>query len=446
MKTTLERRVHSVIIDDTHPLYERFDAMCWASRALYNSLNYELRQAFFDKDKKMPTVSSLRKKYRAEENQHWMALPSKVAREVALGLQRDWKSYWEKRKKGDVLARPPKYHKDKARRHIEFANDALTQTGKKDGHLTLTTLGKEMVIHLPCAYEKICSVRVLPVRKKYKIEVVYKIHVPVIEPVSDTKQVWAGGDLGVDNFLTVAIDNAVVKPLIISGKEVKSKNQYANKHSAQVRKNKTKRKGNHDKTIDWYVRSIWESRNSYIEGFIHNATSYIVEYLRAFGVTHFVVGWNKNWKSAKLDKETNPGMGKKNNQTFRSLPYRKFLTVLEYKLREAGIVYLETEESYTSKTSVIAGELPVKHDTYAARRVHRGLIKVKETGVCLNADVNGACQIVRKCKPEAFSWAEGVEGKAGLFSPVRVSVGGGCPTFMRESFLARKIEAGTFAA
>ena len=431
--STIERRVHSVLIDKNHPAYKTIDDMCWHSRALYNSMNYDLRQSFFDPKQKMPTIGSLRKQYRFDENEHWVSLPAKVAREVALQLGRDWKSYWEKRKNGDVLARPPKYHLHNSRRFIEFSVDAITKSGEKSGMLTLSTI-KDSIAPLPCKLEDVCSVRILPVRKKFKVEIVHKVKVPMIEDVSYEDEVWAGGDLGVDNFLTVTIDNAGIRPLIISGKDVKSRNQFANKHLSNVKRNKTYRKGNATRSVDDYIRNIWSSRNRYIDGFIHNATSYIVSYLKEFNVTHFVVGWNKGWKSNSV-KGKNKGMGRKNNQKFRSLPYRKFLTVLEYKLRDAGIVYLETEESYTSKTSVLAGEYPVEHEDYASVRIHRGLLKDKVTGVVMNADVNGACQIVRKRKPEAFSWADGVEGKAGLFSPVRVSVGGGCPKLHMESFL-----------
>lgn len=431
--SVIERRVHSVLIDKNHPAYKTIDDMCWNSRALYNSMNYELRQAFFDKDRKMPTIGQLRKKYRSDENRHWMALPSKVAREVALQLDRDWKSYWEKRKNGDVLARPPKYHLDKSRRFIEFSVDAITKAGEKDGMLSLSTI-KEFIAPLPCKLDDVCSVRILPVRKKFKVEIVYKVKISTLQDIPHEDEVWAGGDLGVNNFLTVTIDNAGIRPLIINGKDIKARNQFANKHSSNVDRDKINRKGNTSRSIDDYIRNVWNSRNSYVDGFIHNATSYIVSYLKAFNVTHFAVGWNKGWKSDSV-KGKNKGMGRKNNQKFRSLPYRKFLTVLEYKLRQAGIVYVETEESYTSKTSVLAGEYPVEHDNYASVRIHRGLLKDKKTGVVINADVNGACQIVRKRKLEAFSWADGVEGKVGLFSPVRVSVGGGCPKFHAESFL-----------
>lgn len=82
------------------------------------------------------------------------------------------------------------------------------------------------------------------------------------------------------------------------------------------------------------------------------------------------------------------------------------------------------QESYTSNTYVLAGELPVKHESYAATRVKRGYLKVKNTGAIINSDVNGACQIVRKCKPDAFPVkADGVEVWDGLLRPLKLYFG-----------------------
>ncbi|GGA21092.1 transposase [Okeania sp. KiyG1] len=53
---------------------------------------------------------------------------------------------------------------------------------------------------------------------------------------------------------------------------------------------------------------------------------------------------------------------------------------------------IETEESYTSKTSALDLEEPIKHETYGGKRVKRGLFK-SGTGIVINADVNGSLQI-----------------------------------------------------
>ena len=64
-------------------------------------------------------------------------------------------------------------------------------------------------------------------------------------------------------------------------------------------------------------------------------------------------------------------------------------------------------ESYTSGTSFLDNEQPCKENYDKSRRVHRGLF-VSNNGTKINADVNGAYQIMKKVIPDAF--AKGIEG------------------------------------
>lgn len=75
------------------------------------------------------------------------------------------------------------------------------------------------------------------------------------------------------------------------------------------------------------------------------------------------------------------------------------------------------EESYTSKCSFIDGEDMCHHDRYLGRRIKRGLFRSKE-GILINADLNGALNIIRKAVPNAF--AEGIE--AVVVPPTRTLV------------------------
>ena len=72
-----------------------------------------------------------------------------------------------------------------------------------------------------------------------------------------------------------------------------------------------------------------------------------------------------------------------------------------------GIKCIETEEGYTSGTSFLDNEEPTKENYDKKRRVYRGLF-VSKSGKTINADVNGAYQIMKKVVPDAFS--EGIEG------------------------------------
>ena len=119
-------------------------------------------------------------------------------------------------------------------------------------------------------------------------------------------------------------------------------------------------------------------------------------------ISVIVIGHNDEWKQ-KSD------MGKIVNQNFTQLPFNRLIEMIEYKSEEYGIAVVRTEESYTSGTSVIDGEAPIKQNYNKSRRVFRGLFKT-ESGVKINADVNGAYQIMKKVFPNEFS--DGIAGVA----------------------------------
>lgn len=101
-------------------------------------------------------------------------------------------------------------------------------------------------------------------------------------------------------------------------------------------------------------------------------------------------------------------MSKKSNQKFVSVPHDKLRWMLSYKVMVAGIDVIWQEESYTSKADCTAGDfIPVYgkvegHPVFSGRRVERGLYLCKD-GYCINADCNGAANILRKAFPDAWA-------------------------------------------
>jgi hypothetical protein len=82
----------------------------------------------------------------------------------------------------------------------------------------------------------------------------------------------------------------------------------------------------------------------------------------------------------------------------------RFIEMLRYKAELVGIRVVVSEASYTSKCSFLDLEPVGKRDVYAGKRVKRvkrGLFQAAN-GRRLNADVNGAYNILRKGVPDAF--------------------------------------------
>lgn len=128
---------------------------------------------------------------------------------------------------------------------------------------------------------------------------------------------------------------------------------------------------------------------------MHNASSYVIKWCVENQIDTLVVGHNDEWKQKVKLKRVN-------NQNFTYIPYDMLIKQLAYKCEHVGIRLIETEESYTSGTSFLDGELPRKENYDKSRRVKRGLFQSGQG--LMNSDVNGSLQIIRKVFPDAFSY------------------------------------------
>ena len=123
-----------------------------------------------------------------------------------------------------------------------------------------------------------------------------------------------------------------------------------------------------------------------------------------------MIGSNKNWKqSVKI--------GKRNNQNFVSIPYSDLIQKIQYKAEEVGINVVLNEESYTSKCDSLSCEQICKHSEYLGKRVNRGLFQSAKNQL-LNADVNGALNILRKVIGDDF--IQPIEGL--VFNPIKINI------------------------
>ncbi|NES93172.1 transposase, partial [Okeania sp. SIO2B9] len=245
-------------------------------------------------------------------------------------------------------------------------------------------------IKIPVIVETVIEVRIVPATSCYIIEVVYeKANQPQIHSTY-----VAGIDLGIDRLVALSTNKPGVKPMLVNGKPLKSVNQLYNKRKAKYQSHL---KGNRKSSRK--IEALTYHRNRFVENYLHNTSKLVVNYLVTNNIGTVVIGKNDNWKQGA-------NIGKKNNQNFTQIPHDKLLKQITYKCQLAGIKVIETEESYTSKTSALDLEQPIKHETYRGKRVKRGLFR-SGTGIVINADVNGSLQIIRKKFPEAFS-AEGI--------------------------------------
>jgi len=147
------------------------------------------------------------------------------------------------------------------------------------------------------------------------------------------------------------------------------------------------------------LNALTHKRNCRVDNYLHTTSRRVVDWCLHHGITTLIIGKNNGWKQSI-------SIGKKNNQQFVNVPHAKLIEQIAYKARLVGVEVIITEESYTSIASFLdLDNIPTYGDKqvrkFSGKRVKRGLYKAKE-GKLINADVNGAYNIARKVKSNAF--------------------------------------------
>ena len=373
-------------IRPNHKLYSICDELCFKSKNLYNAALFEFRQSYFDKELDTLTWQNINRIFNQSNQFDYRELPSKVSNTVLKKLGNNISSFWSLVKKSDYnkKVRLPKYlHKTDGRFIVEF--NKQTFSNKRDEDNNLIICKSSFDLRIPTKVEKPQQVRIIPKVGCYVIEVVYEIK----ENRPKQNQRVASIDLGLNNLATV-VTNDGDNPILISGKKIKSINQYYNKMTS---KQKSLLPNNifTSKSLD----RLWLKRNNKISYEIHKITKFLANYFDERDISKVIIGNNTGWKNGI-------NLGKRNNQNFVNIPYSKFINQLTYKCQLLGITVITREESYTSKASFLDyDEIPNYEDEtkpkFSGKRIKRGLYQ--STTRKINADVNGAYNIMVKENP-----------------------------------------------
>lgn len=382
----LVQRAERIIIKKDHPKFQLIDEMCFNSKNLYNEANYAIRQEFIENGNYL-NYYDMNKEFKTHEN--YKLCMSQPANCTLRLLHKNWKSYFAAIK--DWKKHPEKY----------LGMPKLPNYLPKDGRFNW------MIPNNSCVYDyengevyfrlnilkgyhwksrclgRLIQVRFVPKGSYYVMEICYEIEIP--DCLSEGNRI-ASIDIGVDNLVTMS-NNIGESPLIINGKPLKSINQQYNKEKARIQSELMKRNGQH-----WSkkLEDMSYKRHQRIKNYMHNASALVIKWCVEHNIDTLVVGKNDTWKQEK-----------KHMQNFTAIPYEMLLGQLQYKCENAGIKYIEVNESYTSGTSYLDNEAPIKENYNKERRVQRGLFQAKDT--LINADVNGSLQIMRKVFPDSYT-------------------------------------------
>ncbi|AIY87267.1 MULTISPECIES: RNA-guided endonuclease TnpB family protein [unclassified Thermotoga] len=202
-------------------------------------------------------------------------------------------------------------------------------------------------------------------------------------------------DLGVLNFATCVSEDG---SFIIDGRVLLSKLRLINKRTAHLKSILDRQNIKTSKRL----HRLHRYRRNYLNDFVHKASKAIIDYCLENRIGTIVVG--------KLSHGiTEIDIGSINNKKLHQMPYGKFLSKLKYKADQVGIRVIEVDEAYTSQTCSVCGAVD------RSSRLHRGLYVCKHCGSVMNADTNGAFNILKKVSPSPKR-----VGVGALASPVRL--------------------------
>lgn len=188
-------------------------------------------------------------------------------------------------------------------------------------------------------------------------------------------------DTGIKNLMTIY--NPTGKQHIIKGGKIKAINEFYNKKISELQ-SINKKENNQNKFNRLY--SLLNERKNKLNGEINNIVDSL--YKTYENKRYFIIGYNENWK-------TSINLGTKTNRQFYMIPYLRIIQKLREKLESNGKELIINEESYTSKCDSLCLEYLGKKTEYLGNRKHRGLF-ISSIGKAINADLNGAINIMRK--------------------------------------------------
>ena len=418
------------IIRNTHPLYEYCERVTKASKCLYNAALFRLRNNFTGRNKENPTPNEIliREEIKLAQDtyEHMGTVKSVVSKfaleqimratrnpdffDDSLSMQTSVHVLWNavddiinwlkalkqyKKDPSGFLGAPRMPHYIKGdKKTTEFTNqDCRFRNGEIKFPLTKDTVKLGYVPEDAV----LKSVEIKPYYEQFLILCTFEIQDVI---VNENMPYMLSMDDGVENLVAAVTNEG--NAFLVKGGAIKAINQWFNKEKARLISELTK---GHEtekvKLTSHALQRLSLKRDCFIRDFMHKVSSRIIAFCLKHKIGTIIIGVNKQWKQ-------NCNIGKVNNQNFVQIPLYMLRQMIEYKAQRAGIIVIKQEESYTSKADFLCGDdIPVygKNDNdarFSGKRIKRGLYK-SGCGVVLNADINGAANIMRKAAPLAFS-------------------------------------------
>lgn len=396
---------------------EIIEELSYHTTKLYNIANYENRENGFK------NYYETEKLYK--QNYHAQFLHSHTYQWCLKMLEQDWKSYFVSIKdykknpnKYLGLPKPPKFKNTNNKKNeiiftkagIRYKDSILKLSLSKaiQNKFQVQSLNFDMEnVKIPVKLSKIQQIKI-QWDNSSKVWYLLIIWDKEVENRVTGNNVMAI-DLGLDNLATCVFkDNP--QCIIFNGKHIKSKNAYYNKEIARLTSIAMKQCKNskHFRRTKQIIK-LQTKRNNYIKDQIHKISKNIVELALTMDCNTIVIG---DFSGIKQENHT---------KSFVQIPQQELVNKIKYKAELAGLKVIMVNESYTSGCSAIDLEEINKTNYNKSRRITRGLFKTNN-GMLINADVNGALNILRKYIKGIPKVVQTARDNGRLDSPLRIRI------------------------
>ena len=392
-----------------------FRQLVFNSSMIYNKVNWYFLHRKFN-SKLQPKIV----KYLTSNDEHGKYFIQQECGKIVDGVINDWKSYFAARdeyrknpKKFTGKPRRPKCQKVKDKMN-EVIFDAATISGlvgaknnKKNVKgviennkisLTLSKKAKRKFkmkrlevgvsnFKFPKGLNENLSnlqqVRICYDKKneRFYLAFIYRVEVSVLNKKSNDIMAI---DLGQNNLITGVFNKSPYR-FILDGKELKSKIAYVNSRMARLySKEMKKSKSSKNFKLTKKMKKLYNYWRNYTWTYIHKCSSKTVKKALENNCNTIVIG---DFKGVKRNK--------KHMKYFATIPYVTLINQIKYKAKKVGIKVIMINESYTSGCSCI-DDYEISKECYNKKRRKKRGDFITNNGFHINADVNGAYNILRK--------------------------------------------------
>ena len=350
-------------------------------------------------------------------------IPAKNVYKMLKSIRAAFKSFFTKLKNGDEDARPPQARALSKSRCFSIPIDQDCLSFRKKDQIGVNACRKMIYLghchanleQVAGSLDKIQSANIKV--SATELSIIFNYRKTISRSGASRGPKLAGLDLGLKRLAAIFVQDEKTPSRLFCGSSWVTYNCNWNRKVAILKTKIAKiekmieEKSDSDdlKVALWSLKArlsrLFDKRARFFRDQTHKMARRILETLYSDGVTKVVlapnIGQIKNSKTNKMRKKT--------SQQFYQVPMAALARRIEEKAGEYGIEVELTDEAYTSKTSVLSGNIPEARSiekpeendcqkeyksrrakAFQGRRVRRAHFKDGPTGKTYHADVGGA--------------------------------------------------------